>query len=125
MQVSLSERYALIPMLPNQGNFQVLTRLKNLRTLLELGEVEQRERNLAIVNDTIISTDDAVSPMQAASELTDVPMHDELAKIVVSTLKDFEAREALPMGLLALYERLVREPDNEVVREAQAVAQEA
>ena len=122
MLMNLPERYALIPLLPQTGNFQALTRLKNLRTLLLLSDEEQEARGLAIMNDQIITT---TAESDEIAKPVEIPMHEELSKVVIATLKTLEAEEKMPLTLLDLYERIIRIPDNAVVAEANEVAARA
>lgn len=121
MLLSIPERYALIPLLPERGDFQTLTRVKNLRTALVLGDEESKARGLLIVGEQIVS-DEAARARGEIGLATEIPMHPPQEEMVTKALKGVEAAGELPMSLLDLYQRIVLTPANAVVHEAEDVA---
>lgn len=122
LKLRLQERYALMDLLPKQGNFQLLTRSKNLAAALALGDEERAARKLLNVDGQIGASVDA--DPDEMGRVTGVQVHDEQYEIAVQVLKDAEAKSSLPATLLDAYTRLVLDPQNEVVREAEEVAAE-
>ncbi|MCR4339418.1 MAG: hypothetical protein NUW01_05970 [Gemmatimonadaceae bacterium] len=125
MQITLAERYTLMRLLPERGDFATLTRIKNLRDLLALGDDEAQRRGLAITARGIESADQDSDGATELSRETPVSVSNGMHEIIVGALKGAEQSKALPIEALTLYEKIVRGPDTEAIREAERVARHA
>ena len=103
----------MLPLLPQMGDFQTLTRSKILQAALLLRSEEASERGLAFVGDNIIDTNDSGEINNA----TEVPMNDKQYEFMVNALKGAEMTGSLTMPLYDLYMKLVHTPNDEALRE--------
>ena len=133
LTLTLAERYALVRLLPDRGDFATLTRIRNMQTVLQLGDTEAEARHLRVAGNQIGSvTDPGQDPaetlavgMAELQRATAVVVSNGMYDIAINALKSAEQAKALPLDAFSLYEKLVRAPIDEAVAEAEQIAREA
>jgi hypothetical protein len=103
MLLTIGERYALLGILPTEGNMLALVTVRKLQDILvptgaerkEFGVIENKETGRV-----------AWAPEKATEEV-DIKISDEAKTLVVTTLKKLEDNKALTLATMSLYEKFV------------------
>lgn len=108
MQLTLAERYAMIGVLPVQGNFLTLKRLRELREALGLTEKEKEEFSVKEVLDADGTPTGALTWPPAVSKIErEIEVCPSMNAVIVRTLTELNKNEKLHVSQERLYEKFV------------------
>jgi len=106
MKFKTAERFNLLNILPEIGNFATLKILRDLREKLSLTEEENKKWKVAFINDG------KRSPFytwnnEGEKANTEIKIGEKANDIIVEALKDLEKNNILPDTLFEVYEKIV------------------
>lgn len=105
MKLSITERIALLGVLPKEGNAVTLKLVRELRGDLSFSEDEIKRFSMEI------SADGSVRWDADSAEDREYSFGDTTKGIISDSLRRSESQKQLPLTLLSLYERLIEDKE--------------
>ena len=102
LQLTAMERFAMLSILPAEGNYLTLMATRVLRESLAFEEAEQKVYGMTLTPEGMVKIEDLVS-----TATFDVP--DILYSMVKDKLKNLEKTSKLTNDIIPLYEKLILE----------------
>jgi hypothetical protein len=118
MNLTLSERFVLIGILPAEGNFLTMKRLRELREALSPSDAEQKEFGIKEIKDAEgrktggLSWDSTHSAIERVIEIGE-----SMTDLIVKVLKKLDDTNKLGLTHLTLYEKFVERKGEAPARE--------
>ena len=102
MELNLSERFEVLRLLPEQGNFATLKIISETRSSLAPSEDDHKKFNIRQQGDQIL-WDSA-----KGAEEVEIPIGDVAVNIIADSLKKMDEAEILGVQHISLYEKFVK-----------------
>ena len=106
MELNIAERFALLGVLPQQGNVITLRIIRELQSRLSLSEEELKHFNVANHSNPDGSARITWNPELSAEE-TDIPIGEAATGVIKEQLTRLNAQNQLHATMLPLYEKFV------------------
>ena len=101
MKLNLSERFEVLRLLPEQGNFATLKIINDMRTNLAPSESDHKKFNIRQQGDQILWD----SPK--GIEEVEIPIGEKATDIIVDALKELDSSGTMNARHMSLYEKFV------------------
>lgn len=109
MELTLAERFALIPLLPTKGNYIALERARELHKRLVPTPAETKDLKITDVVDADgASTGGLHWPVESATITTEIEIGDTMEKSIKATLTELDGAGELTHANSPLYRKFVK-----------------
>ncbi len=108
MKLKIAERFALLGVLPQQGNVVTLKIIRELQGRLSLTEEEIKHYNVTNYSNPDGSARINWNP-ELSEEETDIPIGESATGVIKENLKRLNAQNQLHVTMLPLYEKFVED----------------
>ncbi len=102
MELTVTERFRLMELLPHEGNFEFLRSIRKARQTLELTEQEQLDPEYGFN-----LQDDGRISFHETDATRDFMIGEVATNFIVSKLKELNGQDKLPDLLFSLYEKFI------------------
>ncbi len=112
MLLTLSERFALLGVLPQQGDFATLRIVRKLRESLSLNEQEYKEFDVHSAGQTMadgmIVPEGRIAWNAKGQEPREIPIGEKATDVIAEALKALDKAKALTEQHIDLYDKFVK-----------------
>jgi hypothetical protein len=108
MKLNIAERFALLPILPEQGNYATMKAIHEARMALAPDDAEWEFYGIRQVHDE--QGDRIAWDPQTADEAKDIPIGRVAAGAIQEKLKEMENSGKLTLSHVSIYEKFVEYP---------------